>query len=407
MLDVILTIPVVLLLFISPLLTPLRIIQLLILFVALAEPYTAAAVMIGVTPVVYYKIFAYKGLKVIGVSKNFFIFSVLWLGYAAFTLLWVGDLERFTTEYIQLLLMLLLTIALVISVKTLADVKNSNFFLIFCGCLVSFKSFFDSFNPDYIPINYYAFISLVTCIAIPVAFINLKNMRSIFLTLVFVVIGFLGIISNDSRGSTLLGILLIFIRFFFLLDINKHLKWVITVFVLVTTPLVLVWYYNMNDDNILKSVTDVERNYSNLQRLALLTQSIDTYLSNPLGVGFGMTNSVFMSANSYTELNYPHPHNSLAHIAVELGTVGILIFSYLFYLSYKVSIKLKKYKGKFLELNPLYNVSVCIVTVLFIFTFLDDIFFNGIFNFYCIIFLGYIYALNNCIPSLNNSDDAT
>ena len=405
MLNIIFTTPVVLLLFISPFLTPLRILQFLIVSVAIADPYIAAFVMIVVTPIIYYKIFFFNGIKLNVITNFFLIISLVWIIYAAFTLLWLVDLSRFITEYIQLLVILLLTIALISNVKSISEVKSTNFSLIFCGCLVSITNFISSFNSDYIQNNYFAFISLVTCIAIPICFINFKNRINIFLNILFIIIGFLGIISNGSRASTLLGILLIVIRFFFLLEIKKRLKLVTIFIVLFTTPFVLVWYYNMNDDNILKSVTDVDRNYSNLERLSLFNQSIDTYLSYPLGVGFGSTNSVFMSGNSYTVFNYPHPHNSIAHIAVEIGTVGIFIFIYLFYLSFKVSIKLKKYKKIITELNSLYNVSICIGLALFIFSFFDDIFFNGMFNFYCFIFLGYVFALYNCIPVLNNYED--
>ena len=405
MLNFILTIPIILLLLISPFLTPLRILQLLILFVAIANPYIAASVMIGVTPIVYYKIFFLDGIKVSRITNMFIYISLVWLIYAAFTLIWLEDLARFITEYIQLLLMLLLTFAFISTVKSIRDIKSTNFFFIFSGCLLSIKSFIDSFNSDFIPINYFAFISLVTCIAIPISFINFKNRINIFLNILLIFIGFLGIISNDSRGTTLLGILLIIIRFFFLLDINKRIKLATVLIFIFTSPFVLFWYYNMNDDNILKSVTDVERNYSNLERLALLNQSIDTFISSPLGVGFGSTNSVFMSGTSYTDFNYPHPHNSLAHIAVELGTIGIIIFYYLFYLLFKVSMNLKNNKKMILDLNSFYKVSVCIGFVLFVFSFLDDIFFNGMFNFYCFMFLGYILSLNNCIPLLNNYEN--
>jgi O-antigen ligase len=393
-LNIVLTIPIVLLLIISPLLSPLRIIQLLILFVAIAAPYTAAAVMIAVTPIIYFKILTNNGLKLTGLTRKIIYLSIVWLGYAAFTLLWLNDLPRFMTEYIQLILLLLLTLALVNSINTLDDVKSTNFFLIFSGCLVSVKSFYESLSSDYIEINYYAFISLVTCIAIPISYLNFRNTKSVLLAILFVSIGFLGIVANDSRASTLLGVLLLVVRFFYLLDIRKRIKWIIVSMVLLIAPIAIFWYYNMNDDNILKSVMDVERNYSNLERLALINQSIETYKSNLLGVGYGSTNAVFMSAASYTELNYPHPHNSLAHIAVEIGTVGILIFVYLFYLCIKVILSLNKIKDNLTELNSLYKVSICIVIVLFLFSFLDDMFFNGMFNFYCMMFFAYIYSLS-------------
>ncbi len=389
------------LLFISPFIPPLRILQLLILNVALAEPYIAAAVMLGVTPVVCYKILGNNVIRFSSVEKKICFISMLWLGYAALTLLWVRDFPRFYSEYIQLILLLLLTIAFVHTNKTIDDLKTTNFFLIFCGCLVSLKCFFNSFDENYVQINYYAFISLVTCIAIPISFVNFKIKNSILFSTIYVCIGFLGIIANESRATTLLGFLLLFIRFFFLVDIKKYVKWIIGLFLIVTIPFVIIWFYNMSDDNILKSVTDVDRNYSNLERLALLNQSLDIYLSNLFGVGFGSTNSVFMSASSYSDSSYPHPHNSLAHIAVELGTFGIFIFIFLFYLSLSVIMKLRKNKELYLSLRPLYKVSVCLVVVMFIFSFLDDMFFNGMFNFYCMIFFGYLYSLNNILYTKN------
>lgn len=392
--EIVFSLPLIIIFILSPFLSSLRIIQFFIAFVAVAQPYLAGSIMLLLTPVIYYKSFINKVFFLNSNLKKILWFNFLWVLYSVFTIFWLPDFGRFFSEIIQLILILSLSFVFIYEIKEKKNLIETNNYLVLCGLLVTLKSFVDSFNDDFVPINYYAFISVVTCIVIPVSFIN-KKLTSIFYSFFLLLVAFVGININESRGSTLLGILVILMRLFILNDMALKLRKYLIFFFLLITPIGAIYYYNMNEDNLLRSVLDVERNYSNLERLALLNQSVDVFVNNLKGLGYGATNSIFMSTASYTDTSYPHPHNTLAHFAVELGIIGIGLFLFLFYFSLVSIAKSFSFKYSSKEFNQIHKVAILLCIVLFLFSFLDDMLFNGMFSFYCLLFFAYSHSITN------------
>jgi len=72
--------------------------------------------------------------------------------------------------------------------------------------------------------------------------------------------------------------------------------------------------------------SDLSTSFSNLERLGLLQASARLFLEKPmLGWGWG-TIDLLIPEVPETILSYPHPHNALAHFAIELGAFGVILF---------------------------------------------------------------------------------
>lgn len=394
MLEYFFSIPIVLLALVSPFLSPLKIIKYLVMFFAVAEPYIAGASLIALTPVIYYKLIARDGYFLFKSGMKILFLFMFWLFYSFVTILWAKDLYRFFTEFIQLFFILSIVYAFYCSIRTIEDIIFINRGLIISGILVSSVSIIASIGSDYAPINYYAVITLITCVVIPISFVEFKIV-DILEALVLLLMGFLGIIVNESRGATLLFIFSLILRFLFLNQMKRNTKIIFLIIGLFFSIYAINIIYNSSEDNILRSVTDTERNFSNLERLALLEQSFNIFLDNLSGVGFGATNSVFMASSSLTTSSYPHPHNTLAHLVVELGIIGLIIYFIIFYNLIRVNIILFKRRHFTTISRSLYCVSLLTTIILFVYSFLDDMLFNGMFSFYCLIFIGYVLALRN------------
>ncbi len=77
---------------------------------------------------------------------------------------------------------------------------------------------------------------------------------------------------------------------------------------------------------VLIQSADLSASFSNLERLSLLQASFRLFLERPiLGWGWGSIDALIPVVPE-TVLSYPHPHNSLAHFAVELGIFGVVLF---------------------------------------------------------------------------------
>lgn len=392
MLEIILALPVLFTALLSPFLKPIRTIQFIIIFTGLGDAYIAAFSMFLSLFVLIYKCFIKTPIELNPTSIKYLKFSGFWLLYAFISIFWLTDYYRFLTEYIQLGLILSLLFLLIIVIKTIEDFDKIYIAFVWCGVLLSFKSVYDALNPEYVENNYFAFICMITCIAMPLSRLTKFSISNISLTVLIVSIGFFGINANDSRASTLLGVLTIGVRFFFLANIKYAYKIVTVILFLVFASLGSYLYYMSSEDNILRSVTDVERNYSNLERLALINQSYNIFIESPQGLGLGSSNNVFMNS-MITGENYPHPHNALAHQAVELGLVGVLLYLFLFFNMYIVFKRMLKIRKENPKLLFLYNLCLLVPLNLFLFSFLDDMFFNGVFCFYCMLFFIYIFII--------------
>ena len=139
-------------------------------------------------------------------------------------------------------------------------------------------------------------------------------------------------------------------------------------------------------------------NFSNLERLALLLNSYELFMANPLGYGIGSSSELF-SNTPFTEGAYPHPHNTLAMFAVELGVVGIVL-----YLTLSVSLLFLGYRGfKSISMDPRLG-SFCMLASVAILssTLYTALFFNGALALSVFSFLGLIWAGTNVLSETSS-----
>lgn len=384
-----LSIPILVSTFFFPFIGKIRIFQLLIIFSALSNEYISAGAMaIGLMIIVFR---SFKNMKEIKIKSNngLISISILWIIYSSVTAFWVGNEGRFITEYMQLILILLLINVMCFSVNKESDLKKVMIGFVMCGVLCAIRSIWNSYLPNHVPLNYHAFIIIIGCVLIPVSFWKSTTFKNLVSLLAISALGFAGVYVNESRGSILLGVFCIIIRFVVLVPASK-VTGVLRLLTLVGGVVYgILEYYRSSDDNILKSVTDTQVNFSNMERLALIQQSWDLFLKNPLGLGWGASSEIFLTS-SYTVGSYPHPHNTLAHLIVELGVVGLFIFALLFYYSIRIIIYLRKNNDRG-RLMSYYRLSYMMTFALFLFSFLDDMFFNGLFFFYCLSFFALIF----------------
>ncbi|OVE80398.1 hypothetical protein BVY02_00210 [bacterium J17] len=92
-------------------------------------------------------------------------------------------------------------------------------------------------------------------------------------------------------------------------------------------------------DEMFTLLFDFDRNFSNLERLAVLELSYELFLESPwLGNGFGSIDRI-LTKTVVTDGIYPHPHNTYAHFAVELGVLGLTFLALLFFGIFYNSVK--------------------------------------------------------------------
>lgn len=388
MIEILLNLPLILSVIIFPFIRPINIIQCILILSTLSNEYVAAGVMfIGLLICV----FKLRSNKIFSFESNNLLYYLIWLIYSFITIVFVSDLFRFITEFLQLILI----ISYMYLYRYIIDDTNKFYkilkSLIFTGLITTLICIFTYFKEGEVNNNYYAFIILICNVIIPICIFDITKLKEFMKLLLLVSIAIIGINVNDSRASLLLVFISIFIRFFILIRFNKTLKIAIVIFGLIIGYIAGLYIYNSSDDNILKSVSDTERNFSNLERIALINYSYQLFIDNPLGYGLGSSNEIFLKTN-FTEGVYPHPHNSLAHIAVELGFIGVLIFILTFVKLNRSIVALKN--GISLDQLKLYNLGILIFYNLLLFSLIEDFYFNGILSFYCLSFVGLILAIN-------------
>lgn len=78
-------------------------------------------------------------------------------------------------------------------------------------------------------------------------------------------------------------------------------------------------------------VFDTQRNFSNIERVALIETCFVLFAEQPLtGWGWG-TMEELLSKYSRSENQYPHPHNTYAHFAAEIGVGGLICLLMIFW----------------------------------------------------------------------------
>ena len=321
------------------------------------------------------------------VNKSILFLFLLWFGYGL-ALSIKGFTITFFSELFQLFLAFSLLIYIVNYASNFRSLKQILTGLIFSGVLLaSFEIIISIFNLEirtlsYIgnnPANYSAFFLLITTIAIP-----LYLYKSIFLRILIGSLGFWAIYMNESRSVMVLSFVVIIMwllkdRSFF----TKILLGIVGGYIayILFSAVVMSQIY---DTSSIFSLLNYENNFSNLERLNLLFYSYDLFLAKPEGHGIGSSYSLFIN-NSYTIVDtYPHPHNTLAFFAVELGLIGIIIYFYLFLTLFLTAQKISNKKLK--------ELSMCLILALAFFSIADVIFYNGILMLSSFIFIGIIFA---------------
>jgi len=162
--------------------------------------------------------------------------------------------------------------------------------------------------------------------------INLKSKYRIFLFGLFL----LSVFIFQSRAAFILGTLL----FIFLNQPKTRLfKWLIylplisiSIFAIADSSI-----FNPNDPNdLLYSITDLEKNTSNIERIRMITSGFSSLTEHPSGWGVGMSD---MGLQNYNIIS-PHAHNVVSNWLFEFGLMGMLIsilFYYTLYIMYRVN----------------------------------------------------------------------
>lgn len=133
------------------------------------------------------------------------------------------------------------------------------------------------------------------------------------------------------------------------------------------------------------SLLNTDNNFSNLERLSLLNYAFTRFVENPFGYGVGSSQEIF-SGNLFTVLDhYPHPHNSLAFLAIELGIVGIFIY---FYLLISLYITIRKIQD-----NELKVFGLLLLLAIFIASLANTLFYNGLITIFTFLIVGMIFSL--------------
>lgn len=310
----------------------------------------------------------------------FFRMCLIWLSYGL--ILSLGELSYyFITEYIQLLLAVLFVVYIYHTISSKERLFYIVKLMVFSGVLLAlFEIFIFIFSLDLDSMafigkkadNYSAFYLVVSTIVIPL-FLHKNNK---FYTLV-ILCGLFAIYINESRAMLLLALLII---------VKDFLLFRFVIFkVLISVIFVLIYKFTFFDSTLIQnpdsvfSVLNFESNFSNLERMKLLQYSYELFINNFYGYGLGSSHEIFVNNVFTVNGFYSHPHNTLAFLSVELGVVGVFIYIYFFY---------SLYKGISLLSDPdLKSFAFNMFLVLFLYSLVDAIFYNGLLT--LIIFLCY------------------
>lgn len=346
-----------------------------------ANPYVSAGSLLLSLTIRFQDIFKSK------VNKPLFILSIIWLGYGL--IIGIAHFSfTFLSEFIQLVIAIMFLIYVYHTINTQKQLIILLKYIMISGIILSLfeivlffihkdintKSFIGS-----IAENYTSFYLLISSIVLPL-FFSKKNFIWIFV----IPLGFFAIYINESRAMMLLALLFItkeFIAFhsiYFKIFAGSVVTFIL-VYLYITFDVSLIY-----DPNSIFSVLNFENNFSNLERLRLLFYSYDLFVSNPFGYGLGSSYSLFFN-NSVTIIkHYPHPHDTLAFLSVELGIVGILLYIYFFYSMLKSVRAICNSKIK--------KVSFNIMLGLFLYSLVDVLFYNGILMLMIFMFYGIVLA---------------
>jgi O-antigen ligase len=84
-------------------------------------------------------------------------------------------------------------------------------------------------------------------------------------------------------------------------------------------------------------VFDTSRNFSNIERVALIETCFQLFSEQPFtGWGWG-TIEELLEKHSRSSITYPHPHNTYAHFAAEIGIGGLICLFAIFWGLWKIA----------------------------------------------------------------------
>ena len=337
-----------------------------------ASPYLTA---LSVIPAL---LINYKKLKR-KLPMNLSYLFVIWFAYACISMV-TGEQKITTiTEIIQLALGILFFRYIYNFCRTPQGLKNTCLSILFSGSLLSLLEiliFLTNSNIDttsflgVTPHNYGSYYIIFSNIILPFFIIKRVNLRFLL-----IMAGFYAIYINEGRAMQLVAISIIAMELLFYKNKStiQFAKIVFVLFLALFLPS-KISYSALEDaaykPRTLVSVVNFDNNFSNLERLNLLILSYDKFIEKPWGHGVGSSTDIYIG-NTYTVNQiYPHPHNTLAFMAVELGIVGIWIYLYLLFLLFKKYISLKDYKKKSFVRNSTF--------AFFCFTQVVPIFYSGL-----------------------------
>lgn len=333
------------------------------------------------------------------------LLSVLWLGAALILIPASGSAFRWLTEVIQLGIGLLALLILRASVLNQRDLRLVAIGFFAAAVVLSIYSVSRgltgvSLNTRSLisphPANYAALVILFGLLTFASGLTSAYSRRHAPVTVLMSVFLLLGIYYNESRASLAVGLLslalLSVLRGRLLAALTVFRVTAIAIIVVAAAAGVVVVMPDLLISQMFASTVDFGgRNFSNMERVFLLLQSIELFQSQPMGHGVGSTSNLF-SVSLLTQESYPHPHNTLAMFAVELGVIGIVIYALILsalFTAFRQGIQgvhnRPEFVTRFMLVAP---VAFGLATVY------EAIFFSGTLALMCYLFLGFIFVVS-------------
>ena len=303
---------------------------------------------------------------------SYFISEIIQLGICLMICLFVYNLISNASD-LNFFLILLMSSGLLLSIIEIL--------IAFFGIQISTTSLIDSRATNYTSIY-------VVLAVLPFSLIYFK---SIF-TKILILFLCLEVTSlNEGRAMYLIALIIFSI---YMLRKRTLLFNLIVFSLSIFLILAFVTFYGdslLYVNNSIFSLLNTTTNFSNIERINLLGYSYELFKDNPFGYGIGSSAEIFRGNLITVNDHYPHPHNTLAFLAVELGMIGVIIYFYLFCaLIFSVfSIKNENYR----ILGALLLIGLFLVSVA------STIFYNGVVTIFSFIIISIIFLLKKVAGS--------
>lgn len=355
-----------------------------------ANPYVAALtlVFIMVTNIsVFFKKY----------HRDILNISLIWISYGIFIMIFNFN-STAINETIQIGIGLIFCNFIYNSINKFSDYKILSLFMIASGLVIIFFEIFiylfqlELISTALIDSNprTYTSIYLVTSL-IPFCLIFI---RSTLIKLVLISLALFVTQINESRFASLLILTLTFIYFFRSSSSNLRIFSIVMISILIYILSQFYFDYFFYNNQSFISLLNFENNFSNLERVRLISYAYDLFIENPFGYGVGSSAEIFRINNVTVGDNYPHPHNTLVFLGIELGIIGILIYFYLFFAIFRSVFKLKNIRLK--------NLGILLAASLLFSSFANTLFFNGALSLFSFLIISMILLLNKIERSVKN-----